>query len=120
MKVRALYFVEITVADWPAAVAWYRDVLGLELLHHAEEDQFALLGAGPARLALKGGAPNPGTVQLTFEVEDVCQAADQLAATGIIFEAPIMASPEGYRDVLLRDPDGYRVCLFDWGGAGSA
>jgi catechol 2,3-dioxygenase-like lactoylglutathione lyase family enzyme len=117
MKVRELYFVEITVGDWPAALAWYRDVLGLELVHLAEADEFALLRAGAGRLALKGGEPKPGTVQLTFEVEDLVAAVEELARRDVIFESPLLVSPEGYRDVLLRDLDGYRVCLFDWAAA---
>jgi catechol 2,3-dioxygenase-like lactoylglutathione lyase family enzyme len=114
MKVRELFFVEITVGDWPAALAWYRDLLGLEVLQLIEADEFCLLRAGPARLALKGGEPKPGTVQLTFQVDDVERAAEELAAWGLILESPLQTSPEGYRDILLRDLDGYRVCLFDW------
>jgi catechol 2,3-dioxygenase-like lactoylglutathione lyase family enzyme len=117
MKVRSLSFVEITVADWPAALAWYRDLLGLDVLQQVDEDQFALLRAGQAQLALKGGEPKPGTVQITFEVEDLVKALDVLAAWGVTLESPLLVSPEGYRDVLFRDLDGYRVCLFDWAKA---
>ncbi|MBV9126313.1 MAG: VOC family protein, partial [Planctomycetes bacterium] len=59
--IRDLYMVELTVADWPAAVVWYRDVLGLKVQMLARTDQFALLNAGAGRLALKGGRPEPGT-----------------------------------------------------------
>jgi len=117
MKVRALYFVEITVTDWALAVAWYKDMLGMEPVHLVEADQFALLRAGPAQLALKGGEAMPGTMQLTFEVEDLERAAAHLATWGVMLESPLQASAEGYRDLVVRDPDGYRVCLFDWGGA---
>ena len=58
-----LYLVELAVADWPASVAWYRDRLGLrvELLDDANE--YALLAAGPARLALKAGQPDGGQLE---------------------------------------------------------
>ncbi|HZT82942.1 MAG TPA: VOC family protein [Gemmataceae bacterium] len=109
-----LYFVELTVADWPRAVAWYRDVLGLEVLLRVEADRFALLRAGGGRVALKEGQPQPGTTMLAFEVEDLAAEAGRLAALGVAVESPVTDSPEGYRRVLLRDPDGHRLCLFDW------
>jgi catechol 2,3-dioxygenase-like lactoylglutathione lyase family enzyme len=114
MNVRDLYFVELVVADWPKALAWYQEVLGLEILVRVEADQFALCRAGQTRLALKGGEPLPGTVLLTFEVADLSQAVRELAARDIALDSPLQTSAEGYRDVLLRDPDGYRICLFDW------
>src|SRR4051794_6565823 len=115
MSVRDLYCVELTVADWPAAVAWYREVLGLEVLLRVEADHFALLRAGTSRLALKQGSPQPGTVQLTFEVDDLPATLAQLTTRGILPEAPLKHSQEGYRRALFRDPDGYSICLFDWG-----
>src|SRR5262245_10604331 len=112
--IRELYMVELTVADWPAAVAWYRDGLGLRVLLRVEADHFALLGAGPGRVALKQGTPQPGTVQLTFEVDDLDAELARLAARGVRPERPAEKNPEGYRRAVLRDPDGYRICLFDW------
>src|SRR5581483_3685828 len=64
---RGLAFVELTVADWPAAVAWYRDVLGLEVVLRDDVNRFALLGTGPGRVALKAGPSQPGGVLLAFE-----------------------------------------------------
>ncbi|HXG09053.1 MAG TPA: VOC family protein [Gemmataceae bacterium] len=112
--IRGLYLVELTVADWPAAVAWYRDLLGLALLLRDEVNCFALLRAGAGRLALKAGRPDPGSVLLTFEVDDLPAELQRLAEQGVVSESPLKASPEGYRRALLRDPDGHRLCLFDW------
>ncbi len=128
-----LYMVELAVNDWPAAVAWYRDVLGLKVLMRVEEDRFALLQnvaqdvaqAGETRLALKQ-APEPGGqpvaqtprgqgVLLTFEVPDLPAAVALLRERGVSPETPIQSTHEGYRRALFRDPDGYRLCLFDWG-----
>ncbi len=108
-----LSFVELTVADWPAAVAWYRDVLGLPLVLHIEADGFALLQAGACRLALKAGTAQPGTVRLAFAVRDLPAALQRLTTLGVALEAPLKVSPEGYRRALLRDRDGYRICLYD-------
>lgn len=114
--IRNLAFVELTVADWSASVAWYRDVLGLEVQLLDEVGAFALLRAGGGRLALKAGKPEPGSVLVTFEVDDLPAELSRLAAHGVVPESPLKASPEGYRRALLRDPDGYRLCLFDGGG----
>jgi catechol 2,3-dioxygenase-like lactoylglutathione lyase family enzyme len=114
--IRELSFVELTVADWPAAVAWYRDVLGLPVALCIEADGFALLQAGACRLALKAGTPEPGTVRLTFVVADLPAALERLTALGVALESPLKVSPEGYRRALLRDPDGYRLCLYDLHG----
>jgi predicted enzyme related to lactoylglutathione lyase len=109
-----LYLVELSVSDWPAAVAWYTGVLGLQLIHTDETNRFALLLAGPVRLALKAGTPAGGCVLLAFEVPDIERAVQILAERGAQPEGPIKDSPEGYRRAIFRDPDGYRVSLFDW------
>jgi predicted enzyme related to lactoylglutathione lyase len=111
--IRELSFTELTVADWPAAVAWYRDVLGLEVELRDEAGRFALLRAGGGRLALKAGTPRPGTVLIAFAVDDLAAELERLAGHGVYPEGPVKASAEGYRRALLRDPDGYRLGLFD-------
>jgi catechol 2,3-dioxygenase-like lactoylglutathione lyase family enzyme len=108
-----LDFVELMVASMPAALAWYRDVLGLEVLLVDEAGGFALLRAGRGRIALKAGTPAPGSVLLTFAVADLDAALTRLVDLGVTPEGPVKHSQEGYRRVLLRDLDGYRLCLFD-------
>ncbi len=112
--IRSLYMVELTVADWPAAVAWYRDTLGLEVQLLDEAHRFALLKAGSARVALKEGQPEPGSVLLTFEVADLPTVLERLIAPGVEVESPITDSAEGYRRAIIRDREGYRLCLFAW------
>lgn len=111
----ALAFVELAVGDWPAAVAWYRDVLGLPVLLLDEAGRFALLGGAAGRLALKAGEPQPGSVRLAFEVDDLRAELARLATAGVRPEGPVKASAEGYTRALLRDPEGYQVCLFELG-----
>jgi hypothetical protein len=103
-------------------VDWYCQTLGLQLVHCAEQDSFALLRAGVSQIALKAGKPVPGTVRLTFAVPDLNAALLRLAQLGVQPEGPPKASGEGYRRVRLRDPDGYQLSLFEWtsaaGGSG--
>lgn len=118
-----LYMVELAVGDWVRAVAWYRDVLGLKVEMAMEKDQFALLQAGQGRVALKqatqASPPTQTGAMLVFEVEDVAAEVERLTALGVKPEAPMRSSAEGYRRAIFRDPDGCRVCLFDW-NAGQA
>jgi len=113
-RIRALYMVELIVSDWPAAVAWYRDLLGLSPALSDGVKQFALFEVGGGRLALKAGAPQPGNGQLAFEVEELPGLLQRLAEQHVVSEGPIQDSPEGYRRAVIRDPDGHRLCLFEW------
>jgi catechol 2,3-dioxygenase-like lactoylglutathione lyase family enzyme len=118
----SLYFVELRVRDWNAAVAWYRDVLGLELLMRVDADAFALFAAGPARLALKGSEPGssvPGGTLLAFEVDDLQAWLGRLAEHGVRLDGPMKSSPEGYRRARFRDPEGHELSLFEWCSSGA-
>ena len=109
-----LYLVELTVADWPASLAWYRDRLGLAVELLDEANRYALLTAGAARLALKAGSPSPGSTRLTFLVSNLDAEIERLGRAGVVPVRPIRTSPEGYRSVRLADPDGHPVELFEW------
>lgn len=102
---------ELAVADFAAAVGWYRDVIGLTLDFRDDATAFALFSGG---IALKRGVPVPGGVKLHFRVPDLDAELARLAAAGVEPESPAKASPEGYRRAIFRDPDGYAVVLFEW------
>ena len=55
----ALFAVEIRTARWDELVEWYRVVVGLKVLLRVVDDQYALLEAGPARLAILCREPAP-------------------------------------------------------------
>ena len=113
-----LYLVELTVENWPASLAWYRDRLGLAVDLLDEPNRYALLVAGPARIALKAGVPSPGTSKLVFLVASLDPVVDRLAGHGVVPAGPIRVSTEGYRSARFADPDGHRVELFEWTGPG--
>ncbi len=111
------FLVEFVVADLPRSLAWYRDALGLTVVLLDEPNRFALLrGVGSGQLALKGGSgpPNPEAVRLHFFQPDLDAALERLAGIGVSPDGPPRVSHEGYRSATLRDPDGYRVYLFEW------
>ncbi len=109
-----LHMIELTVADWPMSVDWYQCVLGLSIVLRDEATHFALLEAGTARIAIKAGQPLPGSTLLTFEVADLTADLARLGSLGIAIESGTKHSTEGYQRLLLRDPDGHRLCLFAW------
>jgi predicted enzyme related to lactoylglutathione lyase len=109
-----LYLIELTVRDWLASLSWYRDRLGLTVLLTDEPNQFALLAAGPARIAIKSGLPVPGSATIIFLVSNLDGEVCRLAGQGVTPLGPIRSSPEGYRVAQFHDPDGYRLDLFEW------
>lgn len=111
-----LFAAELVVSDWPAALAWYRDRLGLSVLLTDEPNRYALLSAGSCRLALKAGAPAAGSTKLVFHVDDLDAALARLAGRGVLPVGPVRESAEGYRAVTLADPDGHRLDVFAWVG----
>ncbi|MFO0809276.1 MAG: VOC family protein [Gemmataceae bacterium] len=110
----ALYMVELVVSDWQASASWYADVFGLRAVVTDAARGFVLMDAVGGRLALKQGNPRPGTANLVFSVADLAAELARLAALGVMPESPVKTSDEGYRRAFVRDPDGYRVGLFEW------
>ena len=112
-----LFLTEIKVTDWPRAVRWYVEILGLRMVLSDPEPQYALLAAGSGRVALKGGgAENLGrnAIRLVFQVEDAEAARARLLDLGIAV-GPMRGIPrEGYREVRLADPEGMPITLFSW------
>jgi catechol 2,3-dioxygenase-like lactoylglutathione lyase family enzyme len=111
-----LFLVELLVTDWPAALAWYRDRLGLAVDLLDEPNQFALLTAGAARVALKAGTSTPGGTKLAFRVADLNAQIERLGRLGVAPLQSVRASAEGYRSVRFADPDGHPIELFEWVG----
>lgn len=102
------------VRDMDAALAFYRDVLGLPLLRR-DGDEWAELEAGPVRLALHGTAdsmPSSGTV--VFRVADLDGARIVLRERGADVDEHL-GEVEGFaRFATVRDPDGNPVQLIEY------
>jgi catechol 2,3-dioxygenase-like lactoylglutathione lyase family enzyme len=120
----------LQVFDMPASVAFYRDVLGFEVVETSqrEGDQFdwGLLRLGDAEVMLntayerddRPAAPDParisahGDTTLYFGCPDVDAAYRHLKALGINVDEPKIA-PYGMKQLHVTDPDGYLLC-FQW------
>jgi catechol 2,3-dioxygenase-like lactoylglutathione lyase family enzyme len=112
----SLFSVELRTARWAELVDWYRNVLGLRVLVRVVDDGYALFAAGDTRLAIlsrASAAPASGRWSLGFEVDDLAGAHERLAAAGVDVGEPA-AHPEGFRELVVADPDGNRIRLFEW------
>ena len=118
--------VALTVEDYPRALAFYRDVLGLPVRMAWDEPtgSGAILEAGRATLELLSvdqaelidsievGERVAGPVRLAVEVEDSARTASALAAGGAEVLAEPVVTPWGDRNARVRAPDGMQLTLF--------
>ncbi len=118
--------IALTVDDFDAAVAFYRDALGLELrdMWVADGARGVLLEAGKATLelfdegqaamvdAIEVGRRVAGRVRIAFEVGDSRQAAAALEAAGAERIGGPVETPWQDVNVRLVAPDGMQLTLF--------
>ncbi len=102
--------VAIAVPDLEAAVGFYRDVLGMELLARREIQGkksgmvTAEMGCGPFSIVLVQGTDpasqvsrfiaefGPGVQHVAIEVDDVAEVSQQLQARGVTFDTGLIQS----------------------------
>lgn len=115
----------LLVEEMPRALRFYRDTLGIDVLHDLGE--FVELQASPhfqlslfTRTAMQQGEPaiaiGPVGGQhatLAFECEALDTYCEHLRAHGVVFVSDETNHPEwGLRTAFLRDPDGNLLCLY--------
>jgi catechol 2,3-dioxygenase-like lactoylglutathione lyase family enzyme len=117
----------ITVDDYEKALAFYRDALGLpEYAAYAAPNggRVTLLDAGRATVELADAAQADyidevevgrrvaGRLRIAFEVPDVDEATDRLAAAGADVIARPTRTPWDSLNARLTDLDGVQLTLF--------
>jgi catechol 2,3-dioxygenase-like lactoylglutathione lyase family enzyme len=116
----------LTASDFEAAVALYRDALGLaELADWSDDDaKIVVLDAGRATLELineeqaemidrtEVGSRISGPVRIAFQVTDSEATAKRLARAGAETVAGAVTTPWNDRNVRMRGPDGMQLTLF--------
>ncbi|HUN83754.1 MAG TPA: VOC family protein [Terracidiphilus sp.] len=119
----------IFVFDMPESVHFYRDVLGFELVNHAPEYaeglfHWAMLQSNGVTFMLntaydEGKAPEKpvparvhahGDTQFYLGCADLDAAYRHVLANGIKVKPPTVAR-YGFKQLHLKDPDGYHLCL---------
>ncbi|HEX3369256.1 MAG TPA: VOC family protein [Candidatus Cybelea sp.] len=109
--IKDIAFVAYSVADVPRAVAFYRDVLGLEV-GRAFNEGFVEFNVGSSSFAVDGDPPgyDPGTsTGLNFEVADIVAAQQRLVERGVDVSA-VYTFP-ACSVCFAKDPDGNRFAL---------
>lgn len=115
MKVLAVDFIGYEVSDMDQAIAFYRDVLGLELISN-EGGAFAEFNVPPTTLALyapgvhESRPPRIGGGAVALAVDDVAAAVEELKAKGVTVTFGPYESPVCHMAFIL-DPDGNSVGL---------
>jgi catechol 2,3-dioxygenase-like lactoylglutathione lyase family enzyme len=120
----------LTVPDVDAALALYRDALGLDELEAWEttSSRGYLLAAGRATLELADeghaeeidrlevGRRVAGPVRVAFQLPDSGEAAERLVAAGAALVAGPVLTPWGDTNVRLETDAGLQLTLFTPGG----
>ena len=117
-----LFETHLTVASLDDSVAFYRDLVGLELAYRLDERRVAFFwigGRGRSMLGLweTGSAPNTMRLHTAFActLADVLTAPAQLSAAGIAplgfygepADEPVVIGWMPAASVFFRDPDGH-------------
>ena len=119
----------IQVFDMPTSVAFYRDVLGFEVVSQSapgDDFDWGLLRLDGVELMLntayekehRPASPDPARIAahddtvVFFACPDVDAAYAHLRAKGVVVEPPKVAW-YGMKQLYLKDPDGYSLC-FQW------
>jgi glyoxylase I family protein len=117
----------LQVFDMPTSVAFYRDTLGFEVVATSRPGpnfDWALLKLHNIELMLntayeadaRPAAPDPTRIAahddlcLYFGCPDVDAAYEYLRSKGLEVKPPVV-QPYGMKQLYVRDPDGYLVCL---------
>jgi len=108
--------VTIQVRDFDASVAWYRDVLGLQVLG-IEPNEFCLFGVGRGSTTIALATDHPDRIPdrpgvgwtPNLGVSDFDDVVARLRAADVVFDAEEEGADEGYRLVRVRDPEGNAI-----------
>lgn len=117
-----LVCVKIPVSDLSRAVAYYRDVLGMEERVTLPEYGWASLAAGEVRVGLHvpdptgGERPPGGQVGFQLAADDLASLHDRLAARGAALPLGLFQAENGIGCLLVVDPDGNVISII--GSAG--
>lgn len=113
-------YVILRVADMDRSVAFYRDAVGLAVLH--ESPAFTFLDAGSIQLALNrpdgGVPPDESLTEIVLEADDIAATHQVMQERGVAFRIePREVMRQGSRALHAadcRDPDGHVLSITGW------
>ncbi|MCZ4273694.1 VOC family protein [Maritalea porphyrae] len=98
----------ISVRDRHASAAWYQEMLGFELLYHADEAGWSELKTKTEGVTLGLGEqtePVPGNSVPVFGIADIATARKALEAAGVQFDGPTDTVEGMVSTATFYDPD---------------
>ncbi len=105
------------VTDLDRSIAWYRDVLGFDLLYRLDDNAWCELKTGVERvnvgLSQVEEAGGRGGATLTFGVEDIEAAKAELDSRSVRQDGPIRDIPGLVRLLTFYDPDDNALMLYE-------
>jgi catechol 2,3-dioxygenase-like lactoylglutathione lyase family enzyme len=116
---RKLDIVVMRVRDWPGAVRWYAETLGLRTLYREDDHQWCqfALPEGGANLALHGvefGEPGGRSRCVpNIRVVDLDGTVETLRQRGVRILGFQDHAEEGYRLATIADPEGNELQLYE-------
>jgi catechol 2,3-dioxygenase-like lactoylglutathione lyase family enzyme len=109
----------LRVADLENSVAFWRDLVGLDLSWSG--DEFAFFAVGDNQLTLNQPLvfeDQTSDTEIVFEVEDVHSVISEMRERGVPFEVePRAVTSDGERTLFaahFRDPDGHVASVTGW------
>ncbi len=110
MKALKLVWMGVPTDDFEGSVAFFRDVMGLEV-QHLEEDFAVLRLAGGEAVevfgpSIRGQAQFATGPVVGFQVEDVARSREEMEAAGVEFVGPVHSGEEGALWSHFKGPDG--------------
>ena len=117
--ITAIDHIEMIVRDVKTHVEFYKN-MGFKVLtwteHHGGSAEVQLPGPNQPIIEIHTlmGEENPGINHIAFKCDSIEETYDELKGKGVkIDKAPHPSPTTGRRNVLLRDPDGWRLQLTD-------
>ncbi len=127
-------FAAVIVSDFDASLEWYQQVLGFEVVNRRELPERGIFQANLKRegadleilalamavdpLALSAEVDEKtrfqGLFKIGFSVADFSEWLEWFEARAVEYHGDVVADPDtGKRMVILKDPDGNRVQIFE-------
>jgi len=111
--------IHLTVEDLPRTVAFYRDVMGMQLLFEVVDQSMAFFDCGGIRLCFgpNEGLDQPSSPLIYYRVDDITGSCEELERQGVALDGP--AHVVHRTDTMelwmafFDDPEGHKVALME-------
>ena len=106
--------IAMSVKDRHASAKWYRDMLGFEVMYHADEAGWSELATKTEGVTLGLGEQmevQPGNSLPVFGIDDIADARAKLEGAGVKFDGPTDTVEGMVSTATFYDPDGNAMML---------